>query len=293
MTPDPGGTVRTGPAHVSQESGESPAPHPRDGAATLRRLGSFARQYGPVYAALSVTRKLAGWLPERIDDRMLAIEGRRGVLGPAHRRWSQHSVTTNREVWSAWEWDRGGEEWTASPEWKASLIDDVLVPTIPAGGTVLEIGPGAGRWTEALHERAADLILVDITDTTLELCRRRLGDPPDVTYLRSDGAGLRGVPSASVHAVWSFDAFVHIAPLDVEGYLDDIARVLRPGGVAVIHHAGRRDRTGWRSPMTAALFANLAAPAGLAVVRQFDTWGAGRFGVRRQGDVITQLRRSG
>ncbi len=278
-------TTTTSPAS------EAPAPHPRDALATLRKLSSFGRDFGSAYAALSLARRAAGWLPDRIDERMLAIEGRRGVLGPAHRRWTQHSVTTNREVWSTWAWEAGGEEWTASEAWKASLIEHVLEPTMPAGATILEIGPGAGRWTEVLHARAGRLILADITDTTLALCRERLGDPADVSYVRTDGSGLRDVADDSVDAVWAFDTFVHIAPLDVAGYLADIRRILRAGGTAVIHHSGRRDRHGWRSPMTKALFAALAAEHGLAVERQFDTWGGGRFGVRRQGDIVTELRR--
>ncbi len=276
---------------MTTQSVEAPRSHPRNAAATLRKLTSFGRDFGPGYAALALARKAAGWVPDRIDERMLAIEGRRGVLGPAHRRWTQHSVTTNRDVWSGWAWEQGGEEWTASQAWKESLIEHVLEPTMPRGATILEIGPGAGRWTEALHGRAAQLILADITDTTLELCRERLGDPPDVAYVRTDGRGLTGVSEDAVDAVWAFDTFVHIAPLDVAGYLADIRRVLRPGGIAVIHHSGRRDREGWRSPMTGALFAALAVEHGLAVERQFDTWGGGRFGVRLQGDVVTQLRR--
>ncbi len=271
---------------------EAPAPHPRDAAATLRKLSAFGRDFGAGYAVLSLARKAAGWVPDKLDERMLAIEGRRGVLGPAHRRWTQHSVTTNREVWSGWTWEGGGEEWTASDAWKASLVEHVLEPTMPRGATILEIGPGAGRWTQTLHARAGMLILADITDTTLELCRERLGDPDDVAYVRTDGSSLRGVDSDSVDALWAFDTFVHIAPLDVAGYLADIARVLGHGAVAVIHHSGRRDSEGWRSPMTAALFATLAREHGLTVERQFDTWDGGRFGVRRQGDVVTQLRRA-
>jgi SAM-dependent methyltransferase len=267
-----------------------PAPHRRDVAATMRKLSSFGRDFGKGYAALALSRKVAGWLPEKIDERMLAIEGRRGVLGPAHRRWTQHSVTTNREVWTTWAWEQGGEEWTASEAWKQSLIEHVLDPTMPRGGTILEIGPGAGRWTETLHARADQLVLADITDTTLGLCRERLGDPPNVSYVRTDGSGLRDVASDSVDAVWAFDTFVHIAPLDVAGYLADVGRVLRDGGLAVIHHSGRRDSEGWRAPMTGALFATLAREAGLEVERQFDTWDDERYGVRLQGDVVTQLR---
>jgi SAM-dependent methyltransferase len=276
---------------ASSPSAEAPAHHPRSTRASAASLRSLSREFGAAYALMAVARKLAAWLPDQLDDQMLAIEGRRGVLGPAHRRWAQHSVARNREVWSHWEWSRGGEEWTASPEWKQTLIDDVLVSVVPAGGTVLEIGPGAGRWTAALHELAERLILVDITDTTLELCRELLGDPENVTYVRTDGAGLRDIATASLDAVWSFDAFVHIAPLDVAAYLKEIGRTLRPGGVALIHHTGRRDRLGWRSPMTAGLFASLAREGGLTVERQFDRWAGGRFGVDRQGDVLTRLRR--
>lgn len=277
----------------SPTSVEAPAPPAPERLAAVGKLRSLQREFGLRYAALAAARQLAAKVPGRLDDALLAIEGRRGVLGPAHRRWSQHSVTTNREVWSGWDWGEAGEEWSGSPEWKTSLVDEVLIPATAAAGMIVEIGPGAGRWTEALVAQADELILVDITDTTLELCRRRLGDPAGVTYLRSDGASLHGVPSASVDAVWSFDAFVHIAPLDVAAYLREIARVLKPGGVAVIHHTGRREPRGWRSPMGAVLFARLAEAQGLEVRRQFDSWAGGRFSVRLHGDVLTELRRPG
>lgn len=256
--------------------------------ATVADLRSLSEEFGLAYVLMSIGRRLACWLPAQLEDRMLTIEGRRGVLGPAHRRWTQHSVTRNRDVWTHWEWSRGGEEWTRSPEWKQSMIEHVIEPVIPPGGTVLEIGPGAGRWTVALYRRAERLILVDITDTTLELCRELLEDPPNVSYVRTDGAGLRDVPTDSLDAVWSFDVFVHIAPLDIASYLKEIGRTLRTGGVALIHHGGRRDHINWRSPMTAPLFANLAREGGLIVERQLDSWAGGRFGI--QGDVLTQLR---
>jgi hypothetical protein len=84
-------------------------------------------------------------IPGRLEERLLAIEGQHAVLGPAHRRWSGHSVTVNRDVWSSWDWTAGGEEWSSSPEWKASLIEEVLVPATADAHAVLEIGPGAGR----------------------------------------------------------------------------------------------------------------------------------------------------
>lgn len=248
------------------------------------------RTFGPGYVAATLGWIATRWLPRRFEDAMLTIEGSRGVLGPAHRRWTQHSVTANREMWGGWDWRREGEEWTASPGWKASVVEHVLEPHVPAGGTILEIGPGAGRWTEALYARATQLVLVDITDETLDLCRQRLSDPPNVRYVRTDGTGLEGVEDSSVDALWSFDAFVHIAPLDVQGYLRDMQRVLRAGAPAVVHHTGARRKGAWRSPMTGPLFASLARDAGLTVERQFARWDGDRYGVDQQGDVITLLR---
>ena len=68
---------------------------------------------------------------------------------------------------------------------------------------------------------------------------------------------------------------------------------MRKGGRAVIHHA--RDghehfeaEAGWRSGMTAGMFAEMLRRHGLTPCAQFDSWGpGGRFNVRRHRDVIS------
>ncbi len=270
-------------------------------------LGERARTYrsryekfGLLYAALAPMRSLTTVAARSLDEtsalieaRLLKIEGARGVLGPAHMAYSGHSPNENRAIWSTWDWSRRGEEWNDSDEpeqWKATLVDEVLLPSLGNARAILEIGPGAGRWSEILHPRAERLVLVDVTPRALELCRERLGDVENVEYVLSDGATFPEVQDSSIDRVWSFDVFVHIAPLDVASYIAEIGRVLRPGGRAVIHHSGGLRRSpGWRSPMTAALFAQLACERGLVVARQFDSWSGGRFGVRTNDDVITVL----
>lgn len=164
-----------------------------------------------------------------------------------------------------------------SSEWKQALIEDVLARWIPAGATVLEVGPGAGRWSQPLEARASRLVLVDVSEQPLELCRERLSGHTPVQYILSSGNDLSGVDDCSIDAVWSFDVFVHIAPRDQAAYLGEIGRVLRPGGVAVVHHSDGRNRGrlpsrhGWRSPMSRDLFAALAVEHGLQVVHQFDS----------------------
>ncbi len=235
-----------------------------------------------------------------VADARLTWEQGRHTLGPAHLAWREHSAATNREIWNRWDWRQAGEEWTASAAWKQALVDDVLERWIAAGSTVLEIGPGAGRWSVALRRRAAHLILVDVSPRALDLCRRLFAEASDVSYVLSGGSDLPGVADGSVGAVWSFDVFVHVAPVDQAAYLHEIARVLVPGGVAVIHHAdgrnrgARRSREGWRSPMSRGLFAALARQAGLSVAEQIDSWGpAGEHGLAVFGDAITICRQPG
>ena len=255
------------------------------------------RQFGPRYLAADVALRTARRVSERMEDTMLEIEGSRGVMGPAHRAWRDNSADENRERWNRWDWSQMGEEWTASDAWKQALVDEVLLPTIPAGGTVLEIGPGGGRWSVLLAPRAQRLVLVDVAQKPLDLVAERLKDSDNVEYVLTDGSALKGVGDASVDAVWSFDVFVHVAPGDQAGYLGEIARVLRPGGVAAIHHADGRNRglapsrDGWRAPMTAELFATLARERGLAVERVVRSFGEGRHALGGFGDAITVLRR--
>jgi SAM-dependent methyltransferase len=264
---------------------------------SLRAIVERARREGALPALAHGARRARRAVGERVVDLRLEREQARAELGPAHRAWRGNSAGDNEQRWTGWDWSARGEEWTASPDWTQALIDDVLLPTIPPGGTVLEIGPGGGRWSAVLAPRAERLVLVDVTPRVLELCRERLGDLPHVAYVRSHGSDLPGVADGSVDAVWSFDVFVHVAPLDQAGYLAELARVLRPGGVAAIHHADGRNngalpsRAGWRAPMSARLFGALAAERGLEVERRLRSWSGGRHDLGAFGDVITVLRK--
>lgn len=221
-------------------------------------------------------------------------------MGPAHLGWAGNSTDDNRGSWTDWDWSHAGEEWTLSEEWKQALIDEVLCRWIAPGAAVLEIGPGGGRWSETLASRTSRLVLVDVSDVPLERCRERLRAATHVEYLLTSGTELPGVADQSIDAVWSFDVFVHVAPRDQAAYLDEIARVLRDGGVAIIHHADGRNRGmlpsrhGWRAPMSRGLFAVLAAERGLEVETQLDRWGPdGRHDLSGYGDAITVCRRPG
>jgi SAM-dependent methyltransferase len=246
----------------------------------LRLLREQRRKLGLPYALLNTAREGIERALDPLDRVLLRIEDRHEHLGPAHRRFRGQTALDNRELWGGYDWSGGGLEWGP-----AQSRDALVAEHLPAGehGTIVEIGPGAGRFSEVLAERARRLLLVDVTEEALQRCRERLGDRPGVEYVRTDGASLPGVESGSADVIWSFEAFVHMLPVDVAAYVGEIARVLRPGGVAVIHHAGRPGRGGWRAPMSARLFSRLARDRGLEVTSQ-QTWGT-------YDDVISVLLR--
>jgi ubiquinone/menaquinone biosynthesis C-methylase UbiE len=83
------------------------------------------------------------------------------------------------------------------------LIEDVIARWIPEGGVVLEIGPGAGRGSGVLAARASRLVLADVSERPLELCRERFKGDARIEYVLCTGRDLSGVQDGSIEAVWS------------------------------------------------------------------------------------------
>jgi SAM-dependent methyltransferase len=223
---------------------------------------------------------------ESLESSLRQLEVRRGLPGV-------HKPEIQRVLWDNYDWSRQGEEWTQSEEWKRSVIDFILLEHLPPRTAVLEIGPGAGRWTEELQKRASKLTVVDIAQSCIDACKTRFGSADNLDYHVNDGRTLPFLQDSSIGFAWSFDVFVHIGEDETASYLRELARVLRPGAKAVIHHGGAGGtRGGWRSRVTGQRFASLAKDAGLRVLSQFDAWGdRGQHDVRHFGDAITVLQR--
>jgi ubiquinone/menaquinone biosynthesis C-methylase UbiE len=219
---------------------------------------------------------------------LIAVEQQRGIVEPWAVLSKRLTTDDNRRMWNEYDWSQHGEEWTSDDAWKASIIREFMDPHVASGADIVEIGPGGGRWTEILQTRAHRLWLVDVAEKPLELCRARFSSCTNIEYLLSDGRSLP-VGTGEVDAIWSFDVFVHINPLDIRQYFFEFARVLRTGGRAVIHHAGPHDpknvyRSGVRSDMTDAMAREFASQAGLTVDLQTKE-------LINPRDVVTVLRK--
>ncbi len=211
------------------------------------------------------------------------------------RATSANTIEANLRTWSEWDWTSRGEEWTPSAAWKASFLKNVLEPCVPVGSRVLEIGPGGGRWTERLLDRACQVTAVDLTPACIGVCEARFGSRANARFVLNDGCDLGFLPGESIDRVWSFDVFVHMSSVDVEGYVRQLPRILAPGGRGMLHHSRRGVHVpSWRSDLTAERMRTMCERHSLAVECQFNTWDEGRaslYGGAEGPDVITVFRK--
>jgi SAM-dependent methyltransferase len=210
------------------------------------------------------------------------------------------TVHENLENWrTGWDWSGRGEEWSWWWGDTSALWHGALLPRIHAmlpAGTVLEIAPGYGRWTQYLKDLCEHLVIVDLTAACIESCRERFANAANIAYHVNDGRSLAMVPDGSIDFVFSFDSLVHVEPEVIGGYLEQLAAKLGPDGIGFIHHSNagslkplsdlsRRvpsrlfgplmrhgiavNLAAWRDEaMTAALFRRQCEAAGIACVTQ-------------------------
>lgn len=146
---------------------------------------------------------------------------------------------------------------------------------------VVELACGYGRHATRYMADAGHVTLVDINDDSISACRSRFDGLSNVSFLVNNGFDLGALESGRYSAVLSYDAMVHFEASDVMSYIHETARLLRPGGRALLHYSnfqGRPEGTyadgpHWRSFFSEALFRHVASRAGLRVIHsELLTW---------------------
>ncbi|HEX4653666.1 MAG TPA: class I SAM-dependent methyltransferase [Candidatus Udaeobacter sp.] len=139
-----------------------------------------------------------------------------------------------------YDWTHAGEEWSApwgssGAQWAGTILPRIraCLPT----GTILEIAPGFGRWTDYLKDYCKELWAVDRSSQCIDACRRRFAAQSQVHCCLNDGRSLPMIPDGSIDFVFSFDSFVHPNRDVLEAYLQELRRKLKVGGKGFIHHS--------------------------------------------------------
>jgi SAM-dependent methyltransferase len=205
------------------------------------------------------------------------------------------TLSENKAYWGDPEnWSRDGDHWSAAWGSPAAQWHGAIYPRCFAylRGRILEIATGQGRWTQFLRTHADSLIGVDVSGVCTRRCRERFAGDPRLRFEVNDGLTLPMVEDGSIDFAFSFDSLVHADGDVIESYTRELARVLRPGAVAFIHHSNVEDvrwplaslvkqkimrkpiECGWRtSSMGARRMRRFAQDAGISCVQQeLTTW---------------------
>jgi len=247
------------------------------------------RENGLLWFSQFAIYYIASTVQDAVYDGMDRARRRRGIPG-------LNSLALNKLIWESWDWSAGGEEWTSSDSWKSSVIKCVLRRYLPEHVRVLEIGPGAGRWTAELIEHNNSYVGVDISASCVEVCRKKFSGHLSASFVVGSGSDLRAIPDKSIDALWSFDVFVHINEAEVSAYAQEFKRVMKPGATGVVHHGGVGGAAGgWRSNVTRSSMLDLLRGHGFEIVDSFSEWEdkGTVHGVSGYKDSITVFRLQG
>ena len=116
-------------------------------------------------------------------------------------------------------WGAGGGE----PE-RFGLRLEFLASSLPAGARVLDVGCGEGWFSAALHEAGHSVVGADVSAVAVERARARA---PEVEFAVGEETRLPFDDSA-FSVAWLGEVLEHVR--DGIGLLEDVARVLGPGG---------------------------------------------------------------
>jgi 2-polyprenyl-3-methyl-5-hydroxy-6-metoxy-1,4-benzoquinol methylase len=159
---------------------------------------------------------------------------------------------------------------------------------------MLDVGCGRGEWLELAKEQSLQAQGVDINRVLVENCRRQ-----GLEVIESDViVHLRTLPDASLGAVTGFHIIEHLPFEVVVKLMDEIVRVLKPGGVAILEtpnpenvlvgsHTFYLDPT-HRNPLPSALVKLIAEARGLCRVEVMDLHSSEAYRIEDAGLEITK-----
>jgi ubiquinone/menaquinone biosynthesis C-methylase UbiE len=111
---------------------------------------------------------------------------------------------------------------------------DALLKCIGSEFTALDLGCGSGRIARLVAPHVRRLVCADVSRLMIKRARTNLADHSNVAYRLVGGRSLDGLPTANFDVVYAHAVFFLIDLVPALGLLDEVCRVLRPGGAAVI-----------------------------------------------------------
>jgi SAM-dependent methyltransferase len=218
----------------------------------------------------------AGWLRRRLvasaSDAGAALRGGRADSLPPRRLRARVGAP-------------GAEDYVAGGRVAAEVLADALAPhALGEFASVLDFGCGPGRvlpHLARLHPSPERLVGVDVDPQAIAWASTHLGG---MAFELSDARPPLPFGDREFALVYSISVFSHLDEADQDAWLSELARVLRPGGVALLSTHGPSAyeafrsgavRTAWCDPGVFSAHGPLAPGEILAVPYRRNRWSAG------------------
>lgn len=124
--------------------------------------------------------------------------------------------------------------WSSVPEGlepaRFGLRRDFLLARVQPGQRVLDLGCGEGAFAAALEQAGAHVVAADVAREPLRRAAARHSGLE--LLLLEDGEAGWPLDDASFDVVWAGEVIEHV--LDTAGWLSEVRRVLRPGGLLAL-----------------------------------------------------------
>lgn len=111
---------------------------------------------------------------------------------------------------------------------------------------VLELGCGVGRIGRELAPKVAHWQGADISANMLAVAHERLAGFDNIGLTELRRSSLEALPSASFSKAYCVAVFIHMDKEDFLLYLEELARVLEPGGLVFFDTWNLASDVGWR-----------------------------------------------
>lgn len=115
-----------------------------------------------------------------------------------------------------------------------NTVKKIILPVMPKNPIALDLGCGMGRIEKYLAQYCNELYAVDVSDEMLKRAKKRLDGIDNVYLSRVDGTSLKEFPDKKFDFIFSLLVLQHMEKEDAYLYLEEIYRVLKKRGTALI-----------------------------------------------------------
>jgi len=127
-----------------------------------------------------------------------------------------------------------------------SIKEKFILPFVNEDKSVLEIGPGGGRWTKYLLN-CKKLYCIDLNPESLDYVKNRFSSQNNITYILNKGNDFPNIPNSSIDFVFSYATFNHFDIGVIVDYLSGMTDILSDNSNVVIQYSEKKLKKGLKN----------------------------------------------